>query len=267
MYERAEHGLAKTWNEVEDDYLRAMERFDDLVVHGQTTHGDRNNGKGDFLNDLFALLLENCSGIEYLYSRSGVPGLFIPNHMLDVTYPPEGIVELMLESKAMGTPKHPASEQAAEFGRPASQDVDKRVKEVGFKAIDIKAQYGHQRAQQGELATVTGDLSAWLREMKPRSYLMISARVVDENDLRRMVAAAGVATLVSDGVGLFCYTPVSRGSWTRYKAVNVPPNIAMGSVLYRVAQELMAIKDRTPEPLAPSPIEQVKSIPLPHDAT
>jgi hypothetical protein len=34
MYERAEQRLAKTWAEVEDDYLRAMEQFDGLVANG-----------------------------------------------------------------------------------------------------------------------------------------------------------------------------------------------------------------------------------------
>src|SRR6266545_8221551 len=81
----------KTWAEVEDSFLRAMEGFDQNIVAGVADMGDLQNGKGDFFNDLLALLLENCAGIP-LYSRPAVPGLIFPRHNLDVSFPSTGAV-------------------------------------------------------------------------------------------------------------------------------------------------------------------------------
>ena len=63
-YDRAVSRKPKTWGEVEDDFLRAMEGFDDNVASGLAEMGELQNGKGDFFNDLLALLLEQCAGVE-----------------------------------------------------------------------------------------------------------------------------------------------------------------------------------------------------------
>ena len=41
-----------------------MEGFDDNVASGVAGMGELQNGKGDFFNDLLALLLEQCAGVE-----------------------------------------------------------------------------------------------------------------------------------------------------------------------------------------------------------
>lgn len=101
-YELALKNGPRTWNEVEGDFLRAMEEFDTNIASGVADMADLQNGKGDFLNDLLALLLENCAGVT-LYSRGGVPGLIFPKHNLDLTFPSTGVVQFMLEAKAVGT--------------------------------------------------------------------------------------------------------------------------------------------------------------------
>ncbi len=63
-YERAVRFGPNTWSQVEGDFLRAMEGFDANVMSGVADMGDLQNGKGDFLNDLIALLLENCAGVN-----------------------------------------------------------------------------------------------------------------------------------------------------------------------------------------------------------
>lgn len=68
----------RTFKAVEPTFLQAMNDFDVLVAAGKTTQGDRQNGKGDFLNDVLALLLERCSG-KKLHTRPGVPGLLFQN--------------------------------------------------------------------------------------------------------------------------------------------------------------------------------------------
>jgi len=168
MYQAAERARPKTWDEVENDFVRAMEVFDANVASGVASMGDLQNGKGDFLNDLVALLMEGCGGVQ-LYSRRGVPGLVFPNHNLDVTYPNKGVVMFTLEVKAVGTPRHPQSPRQKPIGRPGSSDLPKRVKEAAFKTIDLKAEYGRIMAGRGEDASApSGNLTTWLRSVPQR---------------------------------------------------------------------------------------------------
>ena len=65
----------RTFHAAEPLFRTTMENFDRLVVTGVATQGDRQNGKGDFFNDVLALLLERCSG-KNLHTRPNVPGSF-----------------------------------------------------------------------------------------------------------------------------------------------------------------------------------------------
>lgn len=253
-YHEAEAKQPKTWAEVQESFLRAMEGLDQNLVAGLADLGDLQNGKGDFFNDLLALLLENCAGLE-LYTRSGVPGLIFPKHHLDITFPATGAIEFILEAKAVGTPKHPASPKAKAIGRPGSADLDKRVKEIGFKAIDLKAEYARIMAALGESPKViAGDLTTWLRSVKPRSYVFFAARVISDKDRERVIQFANLAGQVSDAVGVFCFRPQSVHEPTRYRAEAVPSHIEIDRVLFRACQDLRAIRDSKPiQPPSPSP--------------
>lgn len=246
-YEQAFADKPKTWSEVEALFVHAMEAFDSNVASGLADMGDLQNGKGDFFNDLLALLLENCAGIQ-LYSRGKVPGLIIPRHNLDVTFPRKGPIEFILEAKALGTPKHPGSPREKAIGRGGSADVDKRIKEVGFKTIDLKAEYARILAGHGTSPTsITGDLTAWLRSIKPRSYVFLAARVISDSDHSRLIRVAEQAGLVSDAVGVFCFRPVSESQPTNYKPVPVPTPLELSRVLFRACQDLTSIKKSRPD--------------------
>jgi hypothetical protein len=261
MYARAVRAAPKTWVEIEREFLSAMEGFDTNLANGDADMGDLQNGKGDFFNDLLALLLENCAGVT-LYSRGGVPGLTFPKHNLDVTFPNTGVVEFMLEAKAVGTPKHPGSPKQHPIGRAGSADLDKRVKEIGFKTIDLKAEYARIMAARGQQPTViSGDLTTWLRSVRPRSYVFIAARVIGENDHARVIRFADVAGQVSDAVGVYCFTPVSPSEPTKYKPLPVPSHIELARVLFRACQDLTALKAVQPvEPPSPSPAALAEEI-------
>jgi len=253
-YERAVALKPKTWGEVEEGFLRAMEGFDQNVATGVADMGDLQNGKGDFFNDLLALLLENCAGVQ-LYSRPAVPGLTFPKHNLDVSFPSTGVVEFIIEAKAVGTPRHPGSPKEKAIGRAGSADLDKRVKEIGFKTIDLKAEYARIMAALGDSPSViSGDLTTWLHSVKPRSYVFIAARVISDNDRARVIRFADVAGLVSDAVGVFCFGPISQDQPTRYRSEAVPSHIELGRVLFRACQDLTALKGVKPiEPPSPRP--------------
>jgi len=250
MYEAAVASHPRTWNEIEDAFVRAMEGFDTNVASGMADIGDLQNGKGDFFNDLLALLLENCAEL-ILYSRGGVPGFVFANHNLDVTYPNTGVVQFMVEAKAVGTPRHPLSPKQKPIGRPGSADLAKRVKEVAFKSIDLKAEYGRIMAMQGESPATTpgGNLTTWLRSVPPSGYLFIAARVVSESDFDATVAFAHTAAQVQDGVGLFCFTPESAAKPTTYRKVSVPVDLSIDRVLYRACQDLVGLKRKAPVPI------------------
>jgi len=61
MYEAAAARKPKSWNEVEDGFLRAMQGFDANVASGLADQGDRQNGK----RGLFC----HCSGSSALCYR------------------------------------------------------------------------------------------------------------------------------------------------------------------------------------------------------
>lgn len=250
MYEAAVAAHPRSWNEIEDAFVRAMEGFDANVASGLADIGDLQNGKGDFFNDLLALLLENCADVT-LFSRGGVPGFVFANHNLDLTYPNTGVVRFTLEAKAVGTPRHPLSPKQKAIGRPGSADLAKRVKEVAFKSIDLKAEYGRIMAMQGEspASTPGGNLTTWLRSVPPSGYLFIAARVVSESDFDAAVAFAHTAAQVQDGVGLFCFTPESTAHPTTYRKVSVPVDLSIDRVLYRACQDLVSLKGKTAVPI------------------
>lgn len=243
MYQEAERIGPTSWDHVEAGFLSAMQEFDKLVALGLADQGARQNGKGDFLNDLLALILENCAGVS-LWSRGGVPGLIFPTHNLDVTYPNSGDIEFMVEVKAMGTPRHPGSPGQRPIGRPGSADLDKRIKEGAFKTIDLKAEYARIRATRGVGPTVGpgGNLTTWLRSVKPTSYLFISARVTDASDHRQILAKSRRAAQVFDVVGVFLYSPVDPGHPTDYEVVEVDDDLAMDRVLFKTCQDLANLR-------------------------
>ncbi len=245
-YNRAETLKPKSWTDIEDTFLRAMEDFDENVANGTADMGDLQNGKGDFFNDLLALILENCAQVQ-LYSRGGVPGLIFPRHQLDVTFPSTGAIEFILEAKAVGTPKHPGSPKQKSMGRDGSADLDKRIKEIGFKTIDLKAEYARILAARGESpTTISGDLTSWLHSVKPRSYVFFAARVISDRDRDRVFRFARLAGQVSDAVGVVCYRPISESQPTRYRPEVAPSDIELARVLFRACQDLTAIRGRQP---------------------
>ncbi|MFB9741757.1 hypothetical protein ACFFOU_11640 [Pseudonocardia sulfidoxydans] len=241
---RAAQPKPSSWAAVEDGFLRAMEVFDSHVIAGEAGEGERQNGKGDYFNDLIAALLEHSSGAD-LTKRTGVPGLIFDRHSLDVTYPPQGsIVEVLIEAKMLGTPKHPGSVKAKAFGRPGAADLLKRFKEAGFKTIDLKGGYGYKQSQANLAvqAGPSGDLTSWLRQAKPKSFILAAVRVVSESDFAAVVRVADSMQQAMDAVGLACYRPkgfdVDSLNPPAYEMVRVPRSVDINHVLHRISQDL-----------------------------
>lgn len=236
MYEGAVAAKPSRWAQVENLFLAAMWDFDQDFATGLADQGDNQNGKGDFFTDLIALLLENCSGKE-LHGRGSVPGLIFPNHNLDTSYPPEGTVEILIETKAAGAPKSIRNpQQKNPKGRPGSSDLDKRIKEAGLKTIDLKAEWARHAGQGGG---PTNDLLTWLHQSKPLCYLFLAIRVVDNKDFERTLFFANAANQMMDAVGLVAYTPNPSGDG--YEALKVPTHLELDRMLSRVCTALRVL--------------------------
>ncbi|MGI8686838.1 MAG: hypothetical protein ACR2MO_17400 [Acidimicrobiales bacterium] len=246
-YDRLEAAGPTAWPHVEADFVQAMAAFDTLRAAGEVQDGAQRNGRGGFFNDLLALVLENCAGLDTLYKRTLVHGRVFKTHELDVTYPAAGPARFTLEAKVLGTPLHPGNEksQSNALGRSGSADLDKRLKEAAFKAIDLKAEYDLLVAGQGG-ASRTGpghaSMTSWLRQQLPSAYVFLAARCVDETDRHRLMLSATAINQVFDHVGVFCFGPVDDSHPTNYKVIPVQPNAYdIGHVLQEACRDLRGI--------------------------
>lgn len=229
---------ASTFPQAEPIYLAAMQAFDALVANGTADQGDIQNGKGDFWNDVLALLLTNCSGKD-LHSRPDVPGLSFANHKLDVAYPAEGegSVQLIIETKATGIPKHPRNPlQANPEGRAGSADLEKRIKEAAFKNIDIKAEAARVQGQGGG---ATSNLSSWLKSAPPQCYILMAVRVRDAADLANTIRFGRIAAQWFDACGLYCYGWNQGKTAYEAKAIN-DTSLELDRVLSQICTQLRA---------------------------
>lgn len=281
MYDRMKAARATSWNQVEQDFLETMSSFDAGLPVGldpgeagkvQSRHlsGAIQNGKGDWFNNVIALLLERCAGIETLYVRRRVPGLIIAEHNLDGVYPggADREIEFLLEAKMMGTPRHANSTNEKAAGRDGSADTNKRVKELAFKSIDLKGEAARRLAILGRAPTAGGpgggDLSTWLHAGRPRIYFFMGVRVLGETDFAAVVRWAETAAQVVDAVGLYCYEPLP-GSHAEYRRRwGVPTVYELERVLFRACTELRGLRDAPPEPIPvdvpPSPAAEAAAL-------
>lgn len=209
--------------------------------------GAQRNGRGGFFNDVLALVLENCAGLDTLYKRTLVHGRVFKTHELDVTYPAAGPARFTLEAKVLGTPLHPGNEksQSNALGRSGSADLDKRLKEAAFKAIDLKAEYDLLVAGEGGVSRTGpghGSMTSWLRQQLPGAYVFLAARCVDETDRQRLMMSATAINQIFDHVGVFCFGPIDEQHPTTYKVIPVQPNAYdIGHVLQEACRDLRQI--------------------------
>ncbi|MGH9224820.1 MAG: hypothetical protein ACRD2W_13835 [Acidimicrobiales bacterium] len=279
MYQAVERSGATSWNQVEALFLDAFSVFDqglptalvdDDGRQSKALSGALQNGKGDWFNNLIAVLLERCAQIDTLYVRHRVPGLIIPVHNLDGVYPgdPAREIEFLLEAKMMGTPKHANSPGERPAGRAGSADTKKRVGELAFKSIDLKGEASRRLTMVGQApaggGAGGGDLSTWLHANRPKIYFFMAVRVLSDTDFAAVVRWAQTAAQVVDAVGLYCYEPVEE-SFTRYRRRGrVPTEIELERVPYRACIDLRGLAADPPPPIPvgvpPSPATEAASL-------
>lgn len=244
---RATTPLPTSWNQVEQGFLAAMAEFDASVAAGNVSEGERQNGKGDYFNDLLAIVLESASG-KLLTTRGLVAGMIFPKHNLDVTYPASGIAEVLVEAKMLGTPKHPGSPAEDDAGRRASADLLKRAKELAFKAVDLKAGFGLMISQQGgHQDAPAGDLATWSKNSKPKTYFLMAVRVTGSADLFACIKTSDNVAQLLDGVGIYAYTndhldePAQSYSAAAFPGLSIPRSLQLEATLHTISNILAAL--------------------------
>ena len=253
LLDRVEAERIETFAEIETDFVRAMSAFDHKLVAGELTSG-QNQNKGLFLNELIARLIERCAGFG-VAQRGKRPGILLPQVDVDLCYPPDRNLRpaMIAEVKMAGTPKHPKSPTAKALGRPASADVDKRIREIALNVIDLKL-----ADVQGGTAVI-GDITSWIQETRPRFFALFGLRVVDDNDLRKLLGRFQyLGNSYANGVGLALYQPTDpstpEGRIT-YKAIPPPGGMSIDDTIKRMCR---LIKSAAVEPAKEIPPDQLK---------
>lgn len=222
--------------DVERQFVGAMSAFDTALSKGELT-GGQNQNKGLFFNELIARLVERCAGLG-VAQRGKRPGILLPTVDVDLCFPsdPSTRPAVIAEVKMAGTPKHPGNKP--EKGRPASQDVDKRIREIALNVIDLKL----ADAQGG--TTSIGDITSWIQETRPRFFALFGLRVIDDNELRKLVGRFQyLANSYANGVGLALFRPVDLSTAkgrTTYESVSPPGGMSIDDAVKRMCRLIKA---------------------------
>lgn len=239
---------------VEDDFVAAMSAFDSRVAAGEFGSG-QNQNKGLFFNELVARLVERCAGLG-IAQRGRRPGILLPTVDVDLCYPPDRTKRpaMIAEVKMAGTPKHPGSPRAGILGRPASADVDKRIREIALSVIDLKL----ADVQGG--TTSIGDITSWIQETRPRFFALFGLRVVDDNDLRKVLARFQyLANSYANGVGLALYRPVDQSTpigRVTYMPIAPPGGMSIDDAIRRMCRLIKAESGVQQKPIPPERLNE-----------
>ena len=214
--------------------------------------------KGDFFNDLLALILENCAEVS-IWSRRGVPGFIMPTHSLDITHPSDGVKVPRGAAKALGTPKHPGAQEEGPMGHRGRLTSEARQRSSPSRPSTSKWSMDESRSPAWRPPI---GQSGWQPDhMAPDrgagTFLFISARVIGATDLycsrHRLWERAAQ---VEDGVGIFCYRPARTPRRRGTEAVaTIPTGLQLERTLHRACEDLLVIKSEALIPLPTAVID------------
>ncbi len=253
LLDRVEAERIQTFADIEADFLHAMSAFDRRVVLGEISSGENQN-KGLFFNELIARLVERCAGFG-VAQRGRRPGILTQQVDVDLCFPPDKNARpaLIAEVKMAGTPKHPRSPKQGWLGRPASADVDKRIREIALNVIDLKL----ADVQGG--TTAIGDITSWIQSTRPSFFAIFGLRVIDDNDLRKVMERfQHLANSYANGVGLALYGPAdpnTNAGLVTYRAIKAPGGMSIDDAVRRMCR---VIKSAAAEPKKVIPPDQLQ---------
>lgn len=199
----------KRWADLESDFIETVEGFDHEFSSGKQPKGWY-QAKARYFNDLVVQLLVNQSGKDVSRRCKRRSQLFDLID-IDICYPPEGDPQVAGEVKALGTPPHPGNDSQARAG---AADLHKRIREVAFTSMDLKASYA--------TPTPIASLQQWIDKTSPGYFAFWAIRAADEADLNKVRGMLNNLRNYCNGVGAVIYGPKSVATPTVYQAKRIP---------------------------------------------
>jgi len=185
-----------SWEAVESGFCSAIEAFD-----AELALGERNNGwhqiKARVFNDLIVQVFENLCG-RRMSVRTKKRSHVFDKIDVDICYPDEGALIFAGEVKALGSPPSRVNHHKA---RPASQDIHKRLREVAFTSIDLKAANSPN--------VPINSFQGWVDVASPAYVSFWCVRSNDARDHKKMGELLTGLREFSNGVGAFFYQPTT----------------------------------------------------------
>lgn len=214
------------WSEIESAFLGVVSRFDGAYASGRRT-GGWYRAKARYFNDLIVLLLSNRTG-RALAARTHRRSLLFGEADVDLCYDLDGIPVAAGEVKALGTPPHPGNQQQQ---RDARSDLHKRVREVAFTAMDLKAAYT-------EPMPITS-FADWVKRARPAYFSFWALRVSSDADAQTCQSLLSGLKGYCNEVGAVFYGP--GRSATDYQ-VRRWPGLSLDRALLEFAQRIEAAR-------------------------
>lgn len=224
LLRRAWSQPCQSWAEVEADFIAAVSDFDREYSLGRRPSGWYQL-KAKFFNDLVVSIIENCSGRK-IATRAKKRSVLFSDIDIDICYPEVGDPMVAAEVKALGTPPHPGNDGQA---RRARSDMHKRVREVAFTAMDIKAAHAKPRT--------ISSFQAWVDTAEPAYLSFWALRVDGAADLSSVRSILASLKSYCNGVGAVIYEPAS--SPTTY-AIRQFPEFVMDRAIRDFTQRVIS---------------------------
>lgn len=199
-----------TWAEVSAELIEVIQHIDSLRKVDRIPEGLYRQ-KGNRFRDTIRMLILARSGM--LMPERKVSGR-TDAHKVDLAWPKGGPVQVALEAKMIGSPAHIRGEKSYKE-RPISIDLDKRMKEVKYTAIDLKRW------------SVPEEILGWTRwrdSTPPRFGVALCMRLGAKERIPRLTKKLDGISEYADAIGVAIYTERSRGrlDWVDQERIGLP---------------------------------------------
>ncbi|MFN2377816.1 MAG: hypothetical protein ABR538_14875 [Candidatus Binatia bacterium] len=227
---RVREGEIERWRDLEAEFLSATEHFDEEYRAGNRETGWYQS-KARYFNDIVVGLLVNNTHCD-IAARAKKDSHLFGKIDIDICCPKKGEPLVAGETKALGTPPHPRNKNK---GRPGSQDLHKRIREVAFTSMDLKAAYAKART--------ISSFQGWIDSTEPGYFSFWAVRVDTARDLERVREMLSGLRNYCNGVGAVIYGPTDPTRPVSY-VVHTVPHLSMDAPIREMAQRIVGRPDR-----------------------
>ncbi len=224
LVDRVREDEIDRWTDVEGEFLQVVEQFDT-----EFSDGGRGTGwyqsKARYFNDLIVALLRNASK-NPISLRCKKNSQLFDLIDIDICFPEAGDPIVAGEVKILGTPPHPGNKNKARGG---AADLHKRVREVAFTSMDLKAAYAPPQP--------IGSFQKWVDATSPGYFAFWAIRANDALDLEKIRSTLSSLRAYCNGVGAVIYTPPMEANPTQYEVKKLN-ELAIDRAIREMAQRI-----------------------------